>query len=386
MKKNLLFLYLLLMILLYPLSVLWQNHATYFTPGYHTRYEDLKKTYYSSQYADKNHTEFIPDQVLESFAGGIFLTGINPILIHHDQPPLGRYLISLSIWLFDNENTVPLLLLGVSVLGLYLVSFEVLRDKYLALIPVGLFINQLMFINKFTHMPLLEPIQFPFIIFALYTFIIGVKKKNYLPWFLLTAVLIGCIISIRFFILGAALASSLVFSLLFEKQFKKMIVFIASLSVSVLVLLASYFQTFQAGYSLIKVFGIQKYILVYRQSAFVEPFSYWDLLLFNRWHTWWGDYAIISDPEWNILWPISVGIIVIFMIFYIWKNLEMNHGALILMFWISFYSLMLSFGYSSTRYFLPLIPFLYILATCFSIKLIHYAYHHHQKKRLKKKK
>lgn len=372
MKKNLLFLLLLITLIIQPLFLIFKNQSNYFSGGYASRYEMLKEKYYSSQYATKEYTEILTDEYLESFAGGKLLEGINPILIHHDQPPLGRYIIALSIWLFDNEKTIPILLLITSALGIYLVALQVIKNKFLALIPFGIFINQLMFLNKFTFIPLLEPIQFPFIIFALYTFVRGLQKKKYVPWFLITALLIGCVISIRYFVLGGALILALVFYLLIEKKIKQSIVFVASLFLSLFVLLVSYFQTFQAGYSLIKVLGIQKYIFVYHKSAFAQPFSFWDLLFFNRWHTWWGDYAILSDAEWSILWPISALIILFFVGFSLWKNIILSAGELVLLFWISMYAMMLSFGYTSTRYFLPLVPFLYILATSFSIKLIRY--------------
>ena len=380
MKYKIIFTFLVVLILTYPFTVIFQNQNIYFSKGYESRYDSLKSAYGSSQYADKNHKGVMLDEALESFAGGIFLKGINPVLIHHDQPPMGRYIIALSILLFDNEKTIPLFLLFISALGIYLVSRLVIKNKYLALIPLGIFINQPMFIHKLTFIPLLEPIQLPFIIFAIYTFIIGVKKKNYIPWFIITAILIGFVISIRYFVLGAALTSSFFLYLLLQKKFRMLLSLGFSLAFSLIVLLLSYFQTFHAGYSLIKVLGIQKYILVYHKSAFTQTFSYWDLLLFNRWHTWWGNYSISSDPEWSILWPISVLIILAFLFFVLRNNIKLNSADLILLLWIGVYSVMLSVGYTSTRYFLPLIPFIYILATSFMVRLINYFFTNHHRK------
>jgi hypothetical protein len=201
-----------------------------------------------------------------------------------------------------------------------------------------------------------------------------VQKKNYLPWFIIVALLLGAVISIRYFVLGAALAASFILYLLLKKKIKQSIILIASFSLSLLVLLGSYFQTFNAGYSLIKVLGIQKYIFVYHKSAFTQPFTFWDLLFFNRWHTWWADNAILSDAEWSILWPISVIIIIFSVVFYLWRKLALSPAQKILLLWVSVYSIMLSVGYTSTRYFLPLIPFLYILATSFAVKIIFQIY------------
>lgn len=365
--KQVLFVLLLISIVAYPITTVWKNSAYYFSKGYSAKYESLKTKYYASQYANKKHTNFIADEELEAFAGGIFLHGINPILIVHDQPPLGRYLISLSIFLFDNEKTIPLFLLLISPVGLYLIANILLKNKFLSLIPVGIFINQQIFLHKFLYMPLLEPIQLPFIIFAMYTCIRGMQSKKYLRWLALTTLCLGFVISIRYFVLGAALISSFFFCLFLQKKIKMAITLVCLLSISCITLLLSYFQTFRSGYSLIKVLGIQKYIFMYHKSAFVHPLSFWDLLLFNRWHTWWGNNAILSDAEWNIFWPISIASIVIFLIFVFLKKMKIHLGELVLLVWLLFYSLMLSVGYTSTRYFLPFVPFLYILVTSFIV-------------------
>lgn len=371
MKQNILFFLLIILLLINPLLMIFKNRVEYFSGGYmKQRYADLKKAYYSSQYVNKHATGSIPDDSLEAFAGGIFLKGLNPILIVHDQPPLGRYIIALSILIFDNAETIPVIFLIIVPIGLYLIALQAIKNKFIALIPVGIFINEPMYLHKFIYLPLLEPIQLPFIIFAVYAFILGIQKKQYIPWFILTTIMLGFVISIRYFVLGGALTVAFFIYLLLQKKIKMLIVMLCALLLSVLILLSSYFQTFRSGYSLVKVLGIQKYIFWYHKSAYVHPFSYWDLLLFNRWHTWWGDNAIIKDPEWIVLWPISVFIIALSAIFISSKKLKFEKAEQILFLWIISYSIMLSIGYTSTRYFLPLIPFLYVLSISFIVKII----------------
>ena len=116
--------------------------------------------------------------------------------------------------------------------------------------------------------------------------------------------------------------------------------------------------------------GIQKYIFEYHRSAFILPFSFWDLLLFNRWHTWWGTRAIANDINWTAFWPITTLLTATSVVFWLGKKIPFNKGEIVLTAWVICYSAMLSLGYTSTRYFLPLVPFLYILATSFVVKLI----------------
>lgn len=371
-KHNLIFILILIILFLRPLNVLYRHREGFFARGYENRYEKFKSAYYSSQYVQKQNPGIIPDNILESFAGGAFLKGLNPILIVHDQPPLGRYFIALSILLFDNAATIQIILYLFSILGIYLIGRTILENKFLALIPLGIMLNEPLYLGLLTSGPLLEPIQLPFIIFAIYFFIKGTQEKQtVIGWWLLVSLMLGFVISIRYFVLGAILLLSFIIYFLVKKIFdQRFAFFVFCLPLSLVILLVSYAQTVRMGYSLIKVLGIQKYIFVYHQSAFVLPFSFWDLLLFNRWHTWWDTYAIAHDLNWTPVWPVATVIVVVFVICCLLRKVKISSVELIILLWMTSYSVMLSTGYTSTRYFLPLLPFLYLLALSFGIKLI----------------
>lgn len=360
----------LLIVVIQPIWILHQQRTTFFSSGYSKIYNYLKSSYPSSQYMKKNNPSIMPDQTLESFAGGAFLKGMNPILIVHDQPPLGRYILSLSILLFDNPNTIMIFLFFLSGLGVFFIARLILRVTLISLIPLAIFINEPLFLSKFYYTPLLEPIQLPFIIFALYFFIQGVIKKNYLKWFILTSLMLGFVISIRFFILGAVLLFMMILYFLIKKQFnKKFVLFLITLPFAVIILLASYTRTIQLGSSVLHIFGIQKYIYYYHAAQLSLPFSFWDLLIFNRWHTWWGTREITFDSQWIIIWPISMIILLVHFLAGIFKRVLISEPEKILILWIVVYSLFLSLGETSTRYFPPLIPFIYIMAISFLMKI-----------------
>lgn len=345
------------------------NQRNSLVGGYAKRYESLRTTYYSSQYVKKDKPAIITDGALEAFAGGAFIKGLNPILIVHDQPPLGRYITGLSILIFDNANTGISILLFFSALGIFFIAKEVTKNTLFSLIPVAIFVNEPLFIGKLQLGPLLEPTQLPFIVFSLYFFMRGVSSKNYVTWFILTSLMIGFVISIRFFILGLVLASSMAAYLIVSRMIKKTVFFLVSLLLSILVLIFSYTRTILDGYGAFHVFGIQKYIFVYHQSQFVLPFTFWDLLFFNRWHTWWGDRSISSDVNWIVLWPLASLIIIFFSLLVLVKKAKFLESEKILLLWVIFYSVSLSAGISTTRYFLPLVPFLYILSVSFLMRL-----------------
>jgi len=138
----------------------------------------------------------------------------------------------------------------------------------------------------------------------------------------------------------------------------------------------SYFECFCEGYSLRRVLGIQKYIYKYHTSQLMMPFSVFDLLLFNRWHTWWGEKLIKHDVYWRIWWPISFLLATLGVVKTIRENfslsklrkhfLERNKFLeLILLIWTIAYLAFLSLGQATVRYFYPLLPILYILAMNF---------------------
>ena len=288
---------------------------------------------------------------------------MNPIHIVHDHPPLGRYIVSLSILLFDNAQTVMIVLMLMTYIGIFLVGQRVLKNSFFALLPVAVFANEPLIVNKLIHAPSPEPIQLPFIIFAFYFFMLSIGSKRKVLFYLLASLMLGFVISTRFFVTGLAILGVWSFYILCVKRnIKDLIRLCICLPLSLVVLILSYTRTMLDGYSVIQIFGIQKYILAYHKSAFVHAFSYWDLLLFNRWHTWWGDQKIISDPQWIVFWPISI---VVAAASYIWvfiKKLECNDEEKIILLWFFAFSAMLSAGYTSTRYFLPVLPFMYILA------------------------
>ncbi len=370
-KRKLVFFILLLLIFARPVGTIIKNKDYLFSPGYEKQYETYKKSYYSSQFVQKKNPIIISDEIFRSFAGGAFLKGLNPIMITHDHPPLGNYIIAASILLFDNPRTLIVLLLAFAALGIYLIGKQVLKNSFWALIPLGILINEPLFLNKFNYAPLVEPIQLPFIIFAFYFFIKALETEKYKKWFILTSLFLGVIISTRFFVTGGVLVFCMILYLLYNRRGidKKFLFFILTLPLSLVVLVFSYTRTMMDGYSVIQIFGIQKYILAYHSSKFILPFTFWDLLLFNRWHTWWGDWEISHDPQWLITWPISTLLTFGYFIYGFFKKINFNDAEKFIFLWLVVYCLSLSTGFSSTNYFLTIIPFFYILAVSFIYKI-----------------
>ncbi|OGH41787.1 MAG: hypothetical protein A3H79_00430 [Candidatus Levybacteria bacterium RIFCSPLOWO2_02_FULL_36_8b] len=362
----------LILILLRPALVFYSQKEVFFSSGYSKIYNYLESSYYSSQYVQKKNPGIMPDDTFEAFVGGAFLRGVNPIHIVHEHPPMGRYIIALSILLFDNAHTLILPLLALSLIACFLIAKRVIKNSLLALIPVAIFSNDPLFISKLQYTPLLEAIQLPFILLSLYFFIRGIRSEKSFGWFALASLMVGFVISIRFFILGITLFCAMFLYFVIKKRFnKQFIYFVISTPISLIVLFASYAKTILDGYSLWQILGVQKYMLYYHQTKLENSFSFWDLILFNRWHTWWGDRSIVRDSTWFIAWPIAMFSTFSFLIASFMKIMRMNEGEKFLSIWVLVYCGLLSIGNSTTRYFLPLVPILYILMASFIVRIIY---------------
>jgi hypothetical protein len=217
-NRKLIFVVLLLLILIRPIKLAIERSDYLLSPGYEKQYEQLKKLYYSSQYVQEKNPNIITDETFRSFAGGAFLKGMNPILIIHDHPPLGNYMIAASIFIFDNPRTLMIPIMALIMLGVYLLSNLAIKNSIFALIPLGIFINGPLFTNKVMYAPLIEPIQLPFILFTFYFFIRALRSKKYVSWFILTSLFLGIVISTRFFVTGGIIVFCMIIYLLYERR------------------------------------------------------------------------------------------------------------------------------------------------------------------------
>lgn len=353
--------------MLKPLAIIYERRDVYFNTDYWENYSSYKYSYENSQYVKKNNPQIIPDEIFESYAGGAFLKGLNPILITHDHPPLGRYIVSLSILFFNNQHTVVLVFFALSIFGIYLISKKVLSKNILALSPCVLLLNEPLFVDKLRYTPLPELFQLAFIIYAIFFFMKAIEGKKSFPFFLMSSLMLGGVIATRVFALGGVLAFSFTMYLFLFKR-KMLLQFLVTLPLSLIVLVLSYTRTMVLGASVFDIFGIQKYILAYHRSKFIFPFSFWELLLLNRWHTWWDGNKILQDGNWRVTWPISFIFFSIMVIKGLVKKMNISSFEWVLFMWLGFYMTFLSVGYTSTRYFLPIIPFLYILALACMLK------------------
>ncbi len=343
-------------------STVWNLRAKYFSSNYWQNFSSLEKTYLGSQYVNKHPKGWIPDETVFSYAGGKLIQGINPVLVIPDAPPLGKYIIGLSTVIFNNDSTFILLSAVLSLFFLYFLSLQIFSNKLLSLLPPFFLSFEPIFKNQLVYTPLMDIFQLVFVLCIFIFFNKGILNKKSLLYFFLANLFLGFFIATKFFITGFVIIASFLMVLLYNKDKERIIKLMITLPISLLVLLLSYIRVFAFGYTFFKFLGIQKWVFLYHKSFLILPLSVWPLLLFNKWYVWFGDKPVISDGQWSFSWPILTIISIITVILYIFKKIPKKKEVEILMAWFVCYMLFMSFGQTFSRYFVILIPVLYIIS------------------------
>lgn len=354
--------FLLLLIASSILLTLISNSAIYSRFNYWERFPLLEKDYLNSQYVNKHPKGWIPDEMVNAYAGGALIKGVNPIYIIPDTPPLGKYLIGLSAIAFNNENIIILLAAILSLFLMYLFGLQLFRSITWALIPPALFSLEHIFQNQLIYTPLYDVLQLVFLLSAFLFFNKALMTKRYILYFLLSNIALGLFISTKFFATGLTIAGAGTVILLIHRIIKPFFIYAISSGVSVLILLLSYIQSYLLRPDLHEFLGIQKWVFLYHKSQLILPFSIWPLMLLNKWYVWFGDKPIISDGQWQITWPLVTIFSFVTIILYLFKKIKHNLQVEVLMAWVIIYFLFFSFGQITSRYFVILIPILYLIS------------------------
>ena len=342
-------------------NTVWNLREKYFSFNYWQKYPVLEKSYYDSIYKNKYGT-WLPDEVLYSYISGALVQGKSPILLNPEVPPFGTYIIGLTVLIFNNQHIVILLFGILSLFLIYLIGRQIYFLKTTAIITTAFFSFEPIFKNQLIYTPLLDIIQLVFLLGIFYFFNKFIaEKRRLLKYVLIINFLLGAFISTKFFGTGIAVVLSIIITLIIHSDLQRLKMFIFTLPVAIFILYFSYVKVLIDGYPINRFFGIQKWIFLYNKGHVTQPFTIWPLLFLNKWYVWFGNNPVISDSQWIITWPIvtTISLITIF------RNLILKiakREVEILFFWILVYLILMSFVQASSRYFVILIPFLYLVS------------------------
>ena len=362
-KKVQLFLRVVLVLIIFfnLVSVVFGQREKYFSYDYNKNYPSLEKIYYDSIYKNK-HGNWVPDEILYSYISGALVRGKSPILLNPEVPPFGTYIIGVSTILFNNQSIVIIFFAIISLFLMYLLGRQIYDKEIFALLPPTLLSFEPIFKNQLIYTPLLDIIQLTFLLLIFYFFNKSLReKKNFIKYVILTNIFFGFFISTKFFGTGITIIFAILVPLFIHKEWKRLKWFLITMPIAVFILYANYLKVLIDGYPFSRFLGIQKWIFLYNKGHLREPFSIWPLLLLNRWYLTFGSKRISSDPQWLISWPIVTIVSFSAMLFAYIKKIYRKEVE-VMFFWVIAYCLLMSFADASARYFVILVPILYMVS------------------------
>ena len=116
-------------------------------------FQKLDHLYKKSQFAKDTSDRqlIIQDHDLYAYAGWTYLATGNLETVNIEHPPLGKYLVGLSILLFGNQNIGQLFWGFLFLLLFYQLTLKITKNVFLSLLIVFLFSLEKIFQDQLTH-------------------------------------------------------------------------------------------------------------------------------------------------------------------------------------------------------------------------------------------
>ncbi|MBU0618980.1 hypothetical protein KKD62_01965 [Patescibacteria group bacterium] len=330
---------------------MWQYRVDFNTPW---DADYWRQRYEQSQWIVSDSKQGIGDDALYAHAGWQYLHGTDPTLINPEVPPLGKYLIGLSLLVFKNMAAFGLLSFLLAFGAFFLVN-RLFFPPVWALLPVVLLSLEKLFYQEI-RAPFLDLLYLSFFLLTSYFFLKARKLSDHL----LSGFFLGCFVATKFSLGGLLVVMTQVVYLIWQKR-SRLIYWLASLLVSAGVFFLSYFKYLQNGHSLLDVLRVQKWIWHFYaiSQAKSGPLAVFRLLLLNQWPVWWQAEPI-KTKVWFWSWPVFL---VIPFVSIIWlfrrrkKSLtQTERGLVFLTFWLLGYLIFLMFTPVWPRYLLLYFP------------------------------
>lgn len=375
-KKSILLTIFLLLFTFYnildPVVKNWGKFSEKFDPNLY------EKKYYKSQWSVPNSKNPISDEELYAYSGYKYLKGLNPILISPEVPPLGKYLVGVSIRIFGNQGIFSIIFAILSLAVLAHIVYESTKSFIISSLAVFLTSIHFLFVDQIIHSPQMDIFQLFFLLLFLIFFLLYQKNQRIIFLFA-SGVVMGYFVSTKIFIISYLIMNLfiIIFHLFNRLDLRKSIFNIILLNtVSLLTYLITYSVYFIYGGSLRSFLGVQKWILLFYKSSTINTFkligNYLSLIFFNRWRVWSEGYPITHYKYWTFLWPI-IFLLGIFSIFKLLKTKINPSEQLLLRLILSFliaYNIFLFFTPIFPRYLLLLfVPLNILIAIYFGKKL-----------------
>lgn len=299
------------------------------------------------------------DDGLFTYVGYRLVEGEDPSKNNPETAPVGKYLLGISVKIFGSSAYYALFF-GIScIVVFYFIARKLLASLYALFVTVFLLFDPLFFSQFWKGW-----LDIPQLFFLLLTIVLLLYIKN--QWTLKTILLtfisglsLGLFSEVKLPIL---LPIVLLLEVLFLFRINKRLLLFYFLGF-ILGFLIPYFQYFFLGHSLIDFIRLQKYIIAFYQNSqlSVHHSALWQVLFL-------GNFPNIVNAtstkvtEWSVIWPLLTLSSFYLIVQSIWNKNKYNNYWKAIAFFLLYGFVLYSFIPFYTRYFLLLLPFLYLYA------------------------
>lgn len=323
----------------------------------HYDHQEMAKIYSESQYVKGPAAKTaIGDDGLYSFAGYYYLIqGGDISKVNFENPPLGKYLIGLSILLFGNGSIISIIY---EILLLYIIFKigEDLFNQYVASLAVLIMSFSPLFLDQLLYSLLDLPLTL-FIATAVYFYLKGKNKSVYLY---ISSLFLALSLSTKFFPALIIIIGILIVDV-YGKEKKFFISYLKSLILLPVIYLLVHFRYFYYHPSFIEFLKYQRWIISWRSGNPYLVGNIINTIFLGKYQSWWDTNLFLKYDNWSILSPL-IPTFAFLSLFFSTKKEKQN---LLLLWSISFiFFIYVIFGTTGVeKYLLPVYPLLVILCS-----------------------
>lgn len=297
---------------------------------------------------------FLSDDEIHIAAGYLYSVGEDPVDYNFQHPPLIKYLFGFMTRATGNPYLVQVLLS----LGLLILTYDLAQriscSEMVALSSITLLAFDPLFIS-FSTQALLDLGQS--VLIALYL----ISSQYYPRKYWLRGVILGLLLTSKFWA-GSLFFLVLLNGYLMLKRVFRVKEFIYQLGIGFLVFCVVYLRSFVTHHGMFNIIFFELKTLKYwfHHSVSSAPGS--AMLLFTTGYlkSWWGARGIIRAQYWSIMWPLGLVVTAVASLQRVApKKTRVSFTTLILIVPAA-YLTYLSIQAAYERYFIILLPYLYI--------------------------
>lgn len=324
-------------------------------------------SYYADQYLHSQYVEgegskyIISDYDLYSFAGHYYFTGGEISRVNFENPPLGKYLIGLSIYLFNNQVIIYIAYALFYLWITYKFGMLIFKSFDIAMLALILLVINPYFVHAMS-MPLLD---FPMAVFFLTGFYLFFQAKNW-KWYVVSSLFFGLSIATKFFPFFAVLLLCMFW---YQWQYRReyLGIFLLTLPITFIVYTASFFEFFLRQQNIIDFLRYQWWVIRWRMGNPIVVGNILNGIFFGKSKIWWtksGGYMFWTE-EWSIM--MSITVTTAFISAFV---LRRNHIFTVLYWYlILFMSYIIFVTEGGLKYLAPLYPFFALFTSATIITL-----------------